>query len=65
MKKLLLLTILLATLVFVGSQAVADTITCPTTADVYIDQGSPLEILTAKPGFLFLGIPPKVLHAGF
>jgi hypothetical protein len=41
MKKLLLLTVLLAALVCVGSQAAADTITCPITADVYIDQGTP------------------------
>lgn len=40
-KKLLSVMLMLTAVVMLSTQAIADTITCPTTADVYIDQGSP------------------------
>jgi hypothetical protein len=41
MKKIVLLTLLLAAIVFAGGQAVADVIICQPVADVYVDSGSP------------------------
>ena len=58
MKKLLLLTLMLATLIFAGSQAAADTIICPTTDDVYIDSGSPTTNFSDKTRVLVSYHPP-------
>lgn len=48
MKKLVSVLIMLTAVVLLSTQAIAETVTCVSTADVYIDQGSPTSNFNTK-----------------